>query len=354
MALRALPRAGALLVTALLLAVLAWSALAVPGMAGSEEDAPVLSARVEAPIGDFALYALIHQRVAAGENYYAAAMDAQRTHNYPTRPFVTVRLPTLAWLNAALGPGLLRNIEMLLLAAAGALFWRLKGELGAGAAGGAAVLALLGGAGVMAQQAAAIHELAAGLLLSMSLALYRPARWWPALMLAALALGLRELALPFVLLWLAFAASARRWREAAAVAGIVLAFGAVLYFHAAAVAAHALPGDQPSPGWQALLGPALPFYALARMSGLLVLPLWLAGPAGVLALFGWLGLGGRLGWFAALWFAGFFLAMALFARGENFYWVLLVLPAYLAGLAFVPRALGDLWAAIAQRGARQT
>ena len=49
-----------------------------------------------------------------------------------------------------------------------------------------------------------------------------------------------------------------------------------------------------------------------------------------------------MGLFAVLWFGGFFLAMALFARPENFYWVQLTLPAYMAGMAFAPRAIFEM------------
>lgn len=348
--LRLLPQSAALAVLLALLAILAWSSVAVPRLDRAEPQ----TASAEASIGDFALYALIHERVAAGEDYYSAAMDAQRTHNYPTRPFVTVRVPTLAWANAAVGPELVRNLEMLLLlGAAGAFFVAMREPLGLPHAAGGAVLVLLGGAGVMAQQAASIHELAAGLLLSLAFILYREDRLWPSLLAAALALAVRELALPFVLLWLALAAWERRWREAVLVAGLIALFAGGLVLHALTVSAHNLPTDASSPGWQALAGPALPLFALARMSGLTLLPLWLAGPLAVLPLLGWLGLGGRTGLFAVLWSAGFFLAMALFARPENFYWVLMVLPLYLAGFALVPSALADLLSAGTGRAARQ-
>ena len=68
-------------------------------------------------------------------------------------------------------------------------------------------------------------------------------------------------------------------------------------------------------------------------------------PLAILPLLGWLGLGRRLGLFATMWFTGFFTAMALFARPENFYWAQMVLPLYFAGFAFAPRALADLLAA---------
>lgn len=356
--LRFLSQRMAQIVLIAILALLAWSSVAVPQLAhknSTQNEAQAGAETEREPLGDFALYALIHQRVAAGENYYAAAMDAQRTNNYPTRPFVTVRLPTLAMLNAALGPGLLRNLEMLLLlGAAGAGFWRWREREGVALATAGAVLILLGGAGVMAMQAASIHELASGLLLCLAALLYSRERLWPSLLAAALALSLRELALPFVLLWLGFAVAERRWREAVLVAALVALFALGLWIHAGAVAAQQLPGDAASPGWQALAGPAFPLLGLAQMSALTVLPLWLAGPLALLPLLGWIGVGERSGLFAALWSAGFFLAMAIFARFENFYWALMVLPLYLAGLAFVPRALGDLLAVAAGRIERQS
>ncbi|MGB3166656.1 MAG: hypothetical protein WBA68_07780, partial [Alteraurantiacibacter sp.] len=52
---------------------------------------------------DLLLYRAIAERIAAGENYYAVAVDEQRARNFPVRPGLAVRLPTLAWLAAALG-----------------------------------------------------------------------------------------------------------------------------------------------------------------------------------------------------------------------------------------------------------
>lgn len=92
-----------------------------------------------------------------------------------------------------------------------------------------------------------------------------------------------------------------------------------------------------------MVGLSLPLLALSRLTLLMVFPVALSAPLALLPLVGWLSLGGRIALFAALWFAGFFTAMALFARPENFYWVQLTLPAYIAGLAFAPRALAELF-----------
>ena len=114
--------------------------------------------------------------------------------------------------------------------------------------------------------------------------------------------------------------SQRRWREAAAVATLLALFAVTLTLHAQAVMAGQLPGDKPTPGWTGMMGPVMPLAGIARLSPLLLLPGWLAGPLALLPLLGWIGLGGRLGLFATLWFLGLATAVALFARPENFYW----------------------------------
>jgi len=214
----------------------------------------------------------------------------------------------------------------------------------------AAVLLLLGGASLFRDTAMRFHEVPAGMLLTLALALSGPRRWWPALLAAGLALTIREQALPFVLLWAAFAVAERHWRQVAAALALMALFGVGLYFHAQGVATQVQPGDLPSPGWDAFNGPRLPFFAMAKLTALLyVKPVWLAAALAVLPLVGWLGLGGRLGLLASLWFIGYFLLMSLFARTNNNYWVLLVLPAYGMGFALLPRALWEL-GTVAVRG----
>ncbi len=340
-----LPRWGAAGLLALLAALMAWSVFAVtpessPKPAQVEAQA---DPAVDTSDGDLALYARISERVAAGEPYYAVAMEEQRAGNYPTRPFVTVRLPTLAWLHSAIGVGGVRMLgAALLLGAIVALHRRLPEDMPRAEHVGALFMLALGGAALAAPISGLVHEVLAGLLLTLALVLYTPSRWWPSLLAAGLALAVRELAAPFVLLWLAFALVQSRWREAAALCGLLLIFALGMYLHYLGVEAGRLPGDPASQGWDGMMGLALPLMALSRLSALLVLPATLAAPLAILPFIGWLGLGGRMGLFAALWFAGFFTAMALFARPENFYWAQLTLPAYIAGMAFAPRAIIEL------------
>lgn len=344
--LRALPRWGAILVLLATALSLVWSAVAVGDFLSFLERREAAYAEERYP--DIELYAQIHQRVAAGENYYHAALAEQRAHDYPTRPFVTVRPPTTAWGTRLFGLEGWRIVAIGLLFG-GVLAW--VGALSAGASGPATLLSeriaaalLLAGAGIGAafERAGLLHELIAGLALTLSLGLYRPNRWWPSLLAAALAIAIREIAVAYVLVWLAIASSQRRWREVAALLALLALFALAMVLHAQAVVAEQMPGDAPTNGWTGFMGPVMPLTGIARLSPLLLLPGWLAGPLALLPLLGWIGLGGRTGLVATLWFVGFGAAVALFARPENFYWVLLVLPAYFAGLALVPRALADL------------
>lgn len=321
-----MPRGLARLALALLLAGLLWSSLAAsaarsigsgaPGEASPLINAPAAPAPEQAlGSGDLALYERIRARVAAGEPYYAAAMDEQRARDYPTRPFVAVRLPTLAVAE--------RTTRAERIAAQGMLVF-----------GGAAAFVL--------PQVGLIHEVFAGLLLALALLLYRPGRWGASLIAAALALAIRELAAPFVFLWLALALAGARWREAAGVAGLLVLFAIGMGAHYAAVEAGRLASDPVSQGWGGLAGPGLPLVALIRLTPLALLPPGVAGPLALLPLVGWAGLGGRLGLLASLWFAGFLFAVALLARPDTFYWTQLVLPAYAVGFALAPRAIADL------------
>jgi hypothetical protein len=347
--LRRLPRWGAALVLALTVALCVWSGPAEYHY-GHRAVAALHKRLKRGDRTDFNLYETIDKRVARGESYWHAALAEQRATRFPTKPFLTVRLPTLAYGYALWGLIGWRVIALLLwcvsLMGIIVLFarrttWpeRLAAAAAAGTIGSIAMIPKVG----------LSHEAIAGLFLSSALVVYRPQRWWPALLLAACGLAVRELALPFLLLWAAFAVSERRWREFAAVVAVIALFGIGLYFHAQAVIAERLPTDLPSEGWTGMQGLPLTLYGLMSTTPLGKVWWHLGAPLALLPFLGWASLGGRQGLFATLWFAGYFLLTALFARQVNFYWLSLVLPAYGAGLALVPRALWDLVSALRRR-----
>lgn len=340
--LRALPRGFAVFTLLAIAAALVWSALAFAPVSTGEGGSKAVVVRPGSK-GDLALYSRIAGRVSEGEGYYSAALAEQRAHRYATAPFMTVRTPIMAWGTRLWGELGWRVIAFgLLLANVLAWTMRLAPRTAPPERVAAALLVFAGGLAVFNAKYVVLHDLFAGLLVSLALALYRPGRWWPSWLAVAAALAIRELALPFVLLWAAFALAQRRWHELVALLALLVLFAAGMALHAEAVAGARLPGDLTSRGWIEMIGPAMFLVSLSELTPLLVAPPWLAGPLALLPLLGWAGLGGRLGLFATLWFAGFALAMALLAKSGNFYWALLVLPAYGGGLALVPRALGDL------------
>jgi MFS family permease len=302
-----------------------------------------------------ALYARIAARVAAGEGYHAAALGEHRASGYPTRPFVTIRLPTLAWAQAVIGADGVRWVALVLVAGTiAALGWRSPMQVSVEERIIAAALLAAGGGAALSPVAGYDHDFIAGVLLSLALLAWRPERWWPALLAAAAALAVRELAVPFVVLWLTVALAERRRAEALALTALLAVFVAGLAAHALVVDGLRLPGDLASQGWEARAGYGVPLAGLLDLTGLRHLPALLAAPLAVLPLVGWAGLGGRTGLFALLWFTGLATGMALFARPQNYYWVELALPAYAIGLAFAPRALAELFAQATAQTSKQT
>ena len=81
------------------------------------------------------------------------------------------------------------------------------------------------------------------------------------------------------------------------------------------------------------------------------LPAMVAAPVIILALFGWASWKSTTGLAATLIYSGYGIAFMLFGRANNFYWGLIVAPAFLIGLAFLPRAFSDLASTIMPRKA---
>lgn len=294
---------------------------------------------------DLALYDAITARVAAGENYYHAAVAEQRARDFPVRPGFAIRLPTLATLSAWIGPTGVNLAAILLGALVAAAWWqRLTPILDRPVRRVIALGLLAAGAAVgFKPMYFVLHEAWAGMLLALALALHRPGRWRGAWVAAALALSIREHALPFVLLMGALAAWRRDWRETAFWALLVIAFASLLWTHVQLAGQVTGPDDRLSSSWFTLRGIAGWIEFIVLSSGLYMLPAWLAAPLVLLPLLGWAALDDRLGLEALLLFSGYALLFMIAGRANNFYWGLMVAPAWFVGLYWVPAALRDLW-----------
>lgn len=347
-----------------LLALLLIAAAVVPITAG---DSPItssvtarpspstVSAAASAGATDVDFYRHVVARLRAGESYYDFIVTTQRNSDYPVRPGLAVRLPTLATIQAALGEIGTRLAGAALVAALiASWWWRLGRE-------GMADRRLAGCAFVFLCAALAlnpaylpVHELWAGLLAALALALYRPpprdgpgsiADWLPAFAILSLGLAIREHILPFVLLLAATALWRRRWTEAAAWAALVIVFVAGLTLHLHMVAGHTLPSDRLSPSWLTFRGLSGVLSPVVLSTALHYLPHWLSGPIIVFAFLGWVGWNSPLGRIGAALFLGYALIFAVAGRPNNFYWGLLLAPGLFLGLAFAPSTAKSLFRA---------
>lgn len=303
---------------------------------------------------DLALYDRVIRRIGQGENYYTVTAEEHRAANYPLRPGVAVRLPTLAFIASSLGdtgrgaevlvPGLL-GAAVVLLGCTLWAWWRRFGDEGVEPRTRRIAMALLffGAALGLNRYYFVLHELWAGMLIALAMGLHRPGRkWLAALLVAGLALAIREHVLPFVLLMAAMAFWHRDWKEGAAWTALILAFFAYLNWHLGQVGQQVLPSDPLGPAWLELRGLSGWLSTVVLSSNLRFLPHFLAGPLVLLMVLGWAGWKSPAGSFATLLYLGYGLAFMIAGRPDNFYWGAVIAPAMFVGLAFTPMALKSL------------
>jgi hypothetical protein len=288
--------------------------------------------------GDVDLYRETAARVAAGDNYYAAAIDAQLRHGYPTSPFMVVRLPTLTFVEAALGQ-VGTTVALIALAVLALLAMAVRiDRAGVGRAEWLAAVGLLGANLALCALGplAWFHDAWAGVLIVLAIALRSDRLWWASVGAGFAAVCVRELALPFLLVMVVL--SWPRRREALAWCGAVAAFACVYVLHALAVQAAQPANPAASNGWVGLGGWPFILASVATSSVLAVVPAVVGAILVPLALFGWLFAPAALR-AAPLACAAFIACFMVVGRADNTYWGLLYTALLLTGLAFAPRGL---------------
>jgi hypothetical protein len=222
-------------------------------------------------IDDRVLYQHIVDRVGGGEGYYQAAASELREHNYPLRPVLAFRPPTLAWIEALLPSTAARLAVLCLLTLGSVLLWHCSLSNRPAVERLALVIAAVTGlANVGALGSMYLHEAWSIVFQLAALAMLRKsAIACGAFVLCALVV--RETALPFAgAMGLVAWVFGYRWAATAVAAAVALAL--VLYgFHALAVASVVQPSDHVSPGWLSFSGPSL--VAAAAQWNLLLAPL---------------------------------------------------------------------------------
>ena len=313
--------------------------LLIVGLVTGVQPAP----RGGPPGDDSTLYRKVIEDVRAGQAYYPAAVREQRAAGgYPLRPFVTVRTPVLAEVLARLPgpPAPQAAAGLLALITVAAWAWRLREEASRPLGAALGLLFLLGSAAAAVYPRAYMqHELWAGLLLSLALAVYGPRGWPASLVLVLAAAAVRELAAPVLGLMALMALAEGRRREALAWAGALALYAAGLAWHAVQVTRLTTAADGSSAGWLALGG--WPFVLLQMKWNALLLGL----PAPVIALvaaltvLGLAGLKGPREARVAATLVAYGLGFLVLGRVDNAYWGLMITPLWPVALVGVGRVL---------------
>lgn len=291
--------------------------------------------------GDVALYQAIVANMQGGQDYYSSAVEEARERGYPLRPFMTVRLPTLAWTLNLLGQDWLQRLAIAALAFTGIALWSLRFARARVAPlqfGVAVIALLLGQCAALVPGGAWLHEVWAGALIAISLALRTPERWALAVIVGACAVLFRELAAPYLVVMAVMALAERRYKEAGAWALALAVFAAALTAHAMAVGALVTPADRASPGWLALGGWS--FVLNSAYWSLSVLHI--GALAALLLPLALLGLTARpVDYRLTLIVFGYIAAFLIVGRSDTPYWGFIYAPLWPIGLVM-------LWPALAQ------
>lgn len=323
-----LPPAGRRLLLALVavaIALLLAVVFARPPIAAPPEGA------IEA--GDAASYGRIIERMRVGEGYYTAAHEVLVADGYGTRSVFNWRTPAWPLILAALPPG---GGQLLLgaMALVGlVLTYRMLRGAGLSVAAVSVLAVGLSFGALLAPEAVVFSEVAAGVLILVSVAAYGNGWRWLGLLAAIAALFLRELAAPYVLVCVLLTIRERDWQKFVAYAASLALYAAYFGWHWWTVSNQLGPMDRAyDEGWIAFGG--LDFMlATAGFNGLWALgPNWLPAvllPLGLLGLWAWPK--GRALAAVAVYLAAFL----VIGKPFNVYWGAVYTPVLMLGLGWV-------------------
>jgi len=302
---------------------------------------------------DLQLYRRIVERVHDGEGYYDAAAVELRERGYPTASLFNWRFPIYAWLLGAF-PGPQAGRWVLVALSCATLFFAFKMCL-AEAGPLRAVFGALVLIGVLSWSfdgdAFFAQELWAGVLLFLSVCALALERRVLGVFAGVLALFVRELAGPYVLVCAILAIRGRRRIEATLwLVGLVL-YGCLLGYHATQVYQRLTPADRVGSSWLQWGGASFVLDTVRMNEWLFKTPTWVRAIYLPLALLGLLGWRGETGLLMAVTAHGYCLLFAAVGQPFNVYWGLLDAPLLAVGIVAGPPALRDLARRITASGA---
>lgn len=304
----------------------------------------------DALFGEAAIRSGLIEGVRAGGDYYSVAQSVFRIDPAAIQAWGDVPLPALATLLGALSPLMAFVFQALLVLGVFATWFIRLRKVFARIAAMAAIGVLLAGGLVVAIDPAlgSLNSLWAGLLVALSLGMWRVGSWVEAVAIGLIACAFDQAALLYIALMALFALVEGQRREGigwAAVAGIAVA---LFVAHGGAV------GDIAGTGRPVVVDANMGGYALfvqsvSQATVLQLLPLPLAAILIALALLGWASWADASGMRVLATIAAYALTIAVFADPSTVDMAMLVSPILLVGLAFAPDAVRDLAAALLDR-----
>ena len=300
-------------------------------------------------LGDALLYQSVAARVQRGEDYYVAAASELRSRNYPIDSVFNWRMPTYAWIfGGPLGPALgyvLLIVGILVVATVAYVTIPLPERQGWRSV---VAVTLIGSCGWGFHSFPGYYmELWAGLLIFVSSCMIGRERWGWGVTAAIMAMGVRELTLPYVLLIVGLAIWNRRYEAALTLLIGLEIFFILFQYHACQVAGHAAVATSGNfHHWIAYGG--IPFLlAIIRMNFLLaMLPIWCTPVYTSLAVLGLLSWEGRPALVPQFTTIIYLLFFAIAGVASNYYWGWMIVPFLVIGFLYSPFAVRDLILAI--------
>jgi hypothetical protein len=293
-----------------------------------------ISTSSDQQFSDAKLYQNISGRVAKGEGYYNAVAAEHRIHVYPLKPFVTVRLPAIAFGFAVFGTHGMQAIMLILICATlVAWFLFLRQFITSIVYLFSLVFAILISCSIyfMVPTIVVFHEIWAAVLIALMIGMHGRAPLWVSVMTTLAACMIRELAFPVLGLMAVFALYKKDWKEAAYWCGAAAVFLLYLGYHAYRVSQILTPNDLASTGWSGFGGWVFLTASLAKTTVLSLFAPGVTGATIVISVFGWLNVNAVKGLYVAAMLSGYFALMMVFARPDNLYWTLLFIPLIFTG-----------------------
>jgi len=292
------------------------------------------------------MYSRVIDDMQHGVDYYAAARQELSEGHYgmqsvfnwrtPLFPSFIALFPSMLWPQV-----LLVALALLALGLACRLVYEALGWIGAGTLMMALILSL---GACLVPKGFLLSEIPAGVVLLLSVVCYGLRR--PALGQATgiVALFMRELAAPYVVVCAFLAWREKRYRELALWIVALIVYAGFFFWHFEQVKLHTLPTDHGDPsGWLQFGGADFVLNTAAFNGFFLVAPLWVSGilaPLAYLGLLAWPGSSGdRVGLTVSL-YLGLF---AVAGKWFDAYWGALYTPMLTLGIVWAPLAVRDLW-----------